>query len=102
MTEEKRLSDRLYYHWSFPVLCIYSFVGILGAMIYGMMAFGPSAEPYYFRLAIVLGFTSVFAGMYCKFVDDSSSGFQVKKYIESVPDDRKDMARDMFPKRYWK
>lgn len=94
--KHKPLVCKLNDHWSFPVLCLYCFIGILAAMFLGMRAFSQHAEPNDFDLALIIGLTSVIAGFYTKIVDESSSGWAIDDYIDSVPDDRKDMARRMF------
>ncbi len=96
MTEQKRLVDRLYFHWSFGILCIYCFVGLLASMFIGLRAFSATAEPNDFNIAIILGLTSVIAGVYTKIVDDSSSSYSINRYVDSLPDNRKEMGRRMF------
>jgi len=91
-----RLVEKLYSHWSYGALCIYCFVGILVAMFYTMKLFSPSIEQYDFILALVIGITSVVAGMYIKIIGDMESNYVITEYINSVPEDRKDLARKMF------
>ena len=78
------------------ILAGYCFVGLLASMFYLMSAFVENPDPNSFTIGLILLFSSMIAGVYCKIVDDSSSGFLIDDYIDSVPDDRKDQARRMF------
>ncbi len=70
-------------------------------MFFLMQSFAENPDPNSFTIGIILIITSTVSGFYCKIVDDSCSSFTVRRYIDSVPDERKDMAKSLFPKRYW-
>lgn len=94
--KHKSFVDKAYNHWSFMVLCIYCFIGLLASMFYLMASFTKNPDPNSFTIGIILLITSMVAGIWCKIIDDSSSGYVIDDYIDSVPDDRKDQARRLF------
>lgn len=79
------------------ILCVYCFIGLLASMFYFMKFLSETADKSFdFNIAIILGFTSVIAGMYIKIIGDMESSYVITEYINSVPDDRKEFARSCF------
>lgn len=92
----KSFVDKAYFHWSFLLLALYCFVGLLASMFFLMAGFVENPDPNSFTIGVILLITSMVAGFWCKIVDDSSSGYAIDDYVDSVPDDRKDQARRLF------
>lgn len=90
MVDDNKIK-KMYYHWSYPFLCIYCFIGLLAGgviLAWGIMSTPNPISDMHFGLGITVIVTSVIAGAYIKYVDDRNTERQDREFKE-------------FRRKYW-